>query len=380
MTGRTSGMNNGREATAPGLTALLQAWSLGDASALERLTPIVYSELHRLAHLQMAGERLGHVLQPSALVNEAFVRLMGTGGGEWENRRQFFAAAARLMRQVLVDFARAEEARKRGGRDAQVKVFDMDELSKPQPSVSLEYMIAIDEALTRLEALDQTQAQVVELRFFGGLENAEIARMLAISERTRASRVAARPCVPLSFVELEAVTPEKHRRAGELFDKLVGLSVDRQQDYLDVACGSDHELRQYVAGLLDAERQAPGSFLDRPAVQEAVNRIAELAASSSPVSGTQLGVYSIGGQIGLGGMGTVYEALDTRLGRKVAIKFLPPAFFSDSDRIGRFRQEARVISLLNHPNIVSIYDAELEQGRCYIATEFVEGKTLRQLD
>jgi RNA polymerase sigma factor (TIGR02999 family) len=177
-------MNNGREAAAPGLTALLQAWSLGDASALERLTPIVYSELHRLAHLQMAGERPGHVLQPSALVNEAFVRLMGTGGGEWENRRQFYAAAARLMRQVLVDFARAEEAQKRGGRDAQVKVFEMDELSRPQPSVSLEYMIAIDEALTRLDALDRIQAQVVELRFFGGLENGEIAHMLAISERT----------------------------------------------------------------------------------------------------------------------------------------------------------------------------------------------------
>ena len=175
------------------------------------------------------------------------------------------------------------------------------------------------------------------------------------------------------------MTPEKHRRAGELFDRLVGLPADRQQDYLDVACGSDHELRQYVAGLLDAERQAATSFLDRPAVQEAVNRIAEQAAAAPPVSGTQLGVYSIGGHIGLGGMGTVYEARDNRLGRKVAIKFLPPAFFSDSDRIGRFRQEARVISLLNHPNIVSIYDAELDQGRCYIATEFVEGKTLRQL-
>lgn len=177
-------MEIGREGAAPGLTALLHAWSLGDATALERLTPIVYSELHRLAHLQMAGERPGHVLQPSALVNEAFVRLMGSGGGDWENRRQFFAAAARLMRQVLVDFARAEEALKRGGRDAQVKVLEMDELSKPQPSVSLEYMIAIDEALTRLEALDRTQAQVVELRFFGGLENGEIARVVGISERT----------------------------------------------------------------------------------------------------------------------------------------------------------------------------------------------------
>ncbi|HUP02610.1 MAG TPA: ECF-type sigma factor, partial [Bryobacteraceae bacterium] len=139
-------MNNGREGAAQGLTALLHAWSLGDEAALERLTPIVYSELHRLAHLQMVGERPGHVLQPSALVNEAFIRLIGGRGGEWANRRQFFAAAARLMRQVLVDFARAEEAGKRGGRDARAKVFEMDELSTPQPFVSLEDMIAIDEA------------------------------------------------------------------------------------------------------------------------------------------------------------------------------------------------------------------------------------------
>jgi RNA polymerase sigma factor (TIGR02999 family) len=171
-------------AAEPGLTALLQAWSLGDASALEQLTPIVYSELHRLAHRQMAGERPGHVLQPSALVNEAFVRLMGSGGAAWANRRQFFAASARLMRQVLVDFARAEETQKRGGRSAQTKVFEIDELSQPRPSVSLENMIAIDEALTRLETLDQRQTQVVELRFFGGLEYVEIAGLLDISERT----------------------------------------------------------------------------------------------------------------------------------------------------------------------------------------------------
>jgi RNA polymerase sigma-70 factor, ECF subfamily len=170
-------------AAAPGLTALLQAWSLGDASALDRLTPIVYSELHRLAHHQMAGERPGHILQPSALVNEAFVRLIGSEV-PWANRRQFFAASARLMRHVLVDFARGEETQKRGGRSAQAKVFDIDEMAKPQPSVSLEYMIAIDEALTRLEMLDQRQAQVVELRFFGGLETVEIAGLLDISERT----------------------------------------------------------------------------------------------------------------------------------------------------------------------------------------------------
>jgi RNA polymerase sigma factor (TIGR02999 family) len=169
---------------APGVTVLLHAWIAGDASALERLTPIVYSELHRLAHRQMAGERAGHVLQPSALVNEAFVRLIGGGGSAWENRQQFFAAAARLMRQVLVDFARADETQKRGGRDAQVQVFEMDELSKPQPSISMEHLVAIDQALTQLEALDRRQAQVVELRFFGGLENLEISGILGISEST----------------------------------------------------------------------------------------------------------------------------------------------------------------------------------------------------
>jgi RNA polymerase sigma factor (TIGR02999 family) len=173
-----------QEAAAPGLTALLQAWSLGDASALERLTPIVYSELHRLAHRQMAGERPGHILQPSALVNEAFIRLMGSGAVAWANRRQFFAASAHLMRHVLVDFARGEETRKRGGRNAQANVFEIDEISVPRASVSLEHMLAIDEALTRLETLDQRQAQVVELRFFGGLENAEIASVLDVSERT----------------------------------------------------------------------------------------------------------------------------------------------------------------------------------------------------
>jgi RNA polymerase sigma-70 factor (ECF subfamily) len=177
-------MKHDNRPAAPGVTGLLQAWSAGDASALERLTPIVYSELYRLAHRQMAGERQGHVLQPSALVNEAFVRLMGSGGIDWENRQQFFAAAARLMRQVLVDFARADETQKRGGRDAQVKVFEMDELSKPQPSISLERLIAIDQALTQLETLDQRQAHVVELRFFGGLENGEISNILGISERT----------------------------------------------------------------------------------------------------------------------------------------------------------------------------------------------------
>jgi RNA polymerase sigma-70 factor (ECF subfamily) len=177
-------MDTDQGLAAADLTGLLQAWSGGDASALERLTPIVYSELHRLAHLQMAGERQGHVLQPSALVNEAFVRLMGSGGVAWANRYHFYAASARLMRQILVDFARAEETRKRGGRAEHANVADVDKLSRPKPAIPPEHLMAIDEALNQLEKLDERQAKVVELRFFGGLENGEIAGVLGINERT----------------------------------------------------------------------------------------------------------------------------------------------------------------------------------------------------
>src|ERR1700729_1167113 len=98
------------------LTRMLQAWSGGDTAALDRLTPIVYAELHRLARNNLIGERAGHVLQPSALVNEAFVRLMGGAPVEWANRTHFYAVSARLMRQILIDFARAQETDKRGHR------------------------------------------------------------------------------------------------------------------------------------------------------------------------------------------------------------------------------------------------------------------------
>jgi RNA polymerase sigma-70 factor, ECF subfamily len=166
------------------VTSLLQAWAGGDASALERLTPIIYSELHRLARVQMARERSGHILQPSALVNEAFVRLIGDASVQWANRAHFYGVSARLMRQILVDFARAEETRKRGARAAHVNVSDLASLAQPQPSIAPADLIAVDDALKRLAELDERQAKVVELRFFGGLQNDEIAQVLGISEPT----------------------------------------------------------------------------------------------------------------------------------------------------------------------------------------------------
>lgn len=168
-------------ATSPSdVTRLLKAWSGGDHSALDQLTPIVYDELHRLARSQMAGEKAGHVLQASALVNEAYLRLVRQAPSDWKNRQHFYAVSARLMRQILTDFARLELTEKRGNRAVHVDLSEIWEL----PGEARADFVDLDRALTRLAELDPRQAQIVELRFFGGLENTEVAAFLEISEPT----------------------------------------------------------------------------------------------------------------------------------------------------------------------------------------------------
>ena len=161
---------------------MLRAWRDGDQLALERLTPVVYAELHRIARRSMADEREGHLLQPTALVNEAFVRLLGDAPVEWSSRAHFFGFSARLMRQILIAFARSQVAQKRGNRSPHVGLSLVGEIQdRPSDPVDL---IDLDQALNELAQLDPRQAQVVELRFFGGLENAEIGAVLGISEPT----------------------------------------------------------------------------------------------------------------------------------------------------------------------------------------------------
>ena len=161
---------------------MLQAWSGGDASALDRVTPIVYAELHRMARRHLSGEREGHALQPSALVNEAFVRLMDGAPVEWANRAHFFAISARLMRQILIDFARAQVTGKRGHGAPHVDLSSAKDF--PETAASPVDLIDLDAAMQDLSRLDPRQAQLVELRYFGGLENAEIAAVLGISVPT----------------------------------------------------------------------------------------------------------------------------------------------------------------------------------------------------
>ena len=162
------------------ITRLLVAWSDGDATALDRLVPYVYEELHRLARRYMNGERPDHTLQTTALVNEAYLRLVRWKDVQWQNRAHFFAVAAQMMRRILVDFARDRQYLKRGGGAARVPlseaVASIDERSTD--------LVALDHALTALAKTDPRKAQIVEMRFFGGLSVAEAAEVLHVSEET----------------------------------------------------------------------------------------------------------------------------------------------------------------------------------------------------
>jgi RNA polymerase sigma factor (TIGR02999 family) len=164
------------------LTRLLKAWSDGDTSALDRLTPIVYAELHRLARSNLTHEREGHLLQPSALINEAFVRLMNGAPVDWACRAHFFARFARLMREILIDFARAQQTEKRGSRALHIDLSQVDARGGAQPAPAS--FLDLDSAMQDLSQLNARQAQVVELRYFGGLENTEIAEVLGVSTPT----------------------------------------------------------------------------------------------------------------------------------------------------------------------------------------------------
>ena len=167
--------------SAEGITQLLVDWSRGDQKALDKLMPLVYSELRRLAGNYLRRERAGHTLQPTALVNEAYLKLVDQKNAHWQNRAQFFGVSAQLMRRVLVDHARAHQAAKRGGSDQQRLSITSAERLVQQPEVDL---LALHEALEELTAIDPQQGRIVELKFFGGLSIEETAEVMKIGHAT----------------------------------------------------------------------------------------------------------------------------------------------------------------------------------------------------
>lgn len=169
---------DGSEARPGEVTRLLLAWNAGDKVALERLMPLVYAELRQLAGRHFRKERPGHTLQPTAIVHEAYFRLIDQTRVTWKNRGHFLAIASQAMRRILIDHARGRDAEKRGGQAERVTLDPA--IASPEPAREVD-VLALDEALERLKVLDAGQAQVVELRFFGGLTIEEAADVMAIS-------------------------------------------------------------------------------------------------------------------------------------------------------------------------------------------------------
>jgi RNA polymerase sigma factor (TIGR02999 family) len=168
-----------RMGTTSDITRLLIAWGEGDERAFERLAPLVYDELRRIARRHMAGEATGHTLQATALVNEAYMRLIDVNKVHWQNRAHFFAMSARIMRRILVDFARSKHYQKRGAGAQKVSLDEALNIADPGPG-----LVALDDALRALGDVDLRKSQVVEMRFFGGLTVDETAEALKVSSDT----------------------------------------------------------------------------------------------------------------------------------------------------------------------------------------------------
>jgi RNA polymerase sigma factor (TIGR02999 family) len=162
------------------ITQLLQSWSHGDEAAIDKLMPLVYDELRRMARRYMSNEKPGHTLQTTALVNEAYLRLVDASGANWQNRTHFFAVSAQVMRRILVDWARSRHAAKRGN---DVPALELDE-ALAVPLKTGTDIVAVDDALKALTLFDSRKSQIVELRFFGGLTVKETAEVLKVSEET----------------------------------------------------------------------------------------------------------------------------------------------------------------------------------------------------
>jgi RNA polymerase sigma factor (TIGR02999 family) len=304
------------------VTRLLIDWSGGDQAAFDKLVPLVHAELRSLARRYMVREQAGHTLQATALVNEAYLRLVDQDRIRWQNRGHFFAISAQMMRRILVDHARKRRFAKRGGANA-IKVPLTDAAAIVEEKAA--DVAALDDALKLLAEVAPRQSQVVELKFFGGLTMEETAEALGISVAT---------------VKREWVAAK---------------------DWLYREMNPNRE----------------GTILETHVMALAAEALQ--AEQAETMIGRTLGPYTILSALGAGGMGEVYLARDARLGRNVALKLLSSEFTRDPERLRRFRQEASTASRLNHPNILTIYEVGDDHGTPFIASEFVDGRTLRAM-
>ncbi len=351
----------------PSVTDLLQAWASGSAAALDQLMPLVYDELRRQARRYMRAQPVGHTLQTTAVVHEAYLRLVGQSSVEWTGREHFFGVAAKAMRSILVDHARARNAAKRGGAGCAITLDEAAASSEPREGVDV---LALHDALDRLAELDERKSRLVELRYFGGLGIDEAAGVLGVSPATvKREWVTARAWLKRELVWLSRLTPQRWLEVEAVFLAARDREPAEWASFLAEACGADGPLRQEVESLLAADQGASG-FLEHPPGPPTPGLDAMLTAELA-------GRYTVEGELGRGGMATVYLGRDLKHHRAVAVKVLRPEL---AGAIGpeRFLREIEIAAGLSHPHILPLFDSGGRDGLFYYVMPYVEGESLRQ--
>ena len=319
----------------------------------------------------MARERPGHTLQTTALANEAYLRLVDQKRAHWKNRAHFFAIAAQLMRRILIDYARKRGYAKRGGKLPHIPMDEAAVFAHERASD----LVALDEALNILGTLDPQQSRVVELRFFGGLTVKETAEVLHLSvDRVKREWATAKAWLLPGDEQGQSMKAERWAEVKELLYAALEREPNDRARFLKEVCRADDGLLEEVKALLVSYERGE-SFFEKPMLEVASAMLAH--DQDRTLVGQTLGHYRVLSSIGTGGMGEVYLAEDTRLGRNVALKLLLPQYTQDQNRLRRFKQEARAASSLNHPNILTIYEIGEVNDTQFIATEFIQGETLR---
>ncbi|HEX6066811.1 MAG TPA: ECF-type sigma factor [Longimicrobiales bacterium] len=334
---RVSGMANEPANNTRTITRLLGEMKLGSRAALDALLPLVYDELLILAHRHRVRWHGDQTIGTTALVHEAYLKLVHQDAVVAEGRAHFFALASRAMRHILVNYARDRNARKRGGDFKRVELDSAADAAawSDTDDDHAERLLTLDAALAKLERSDPRRSRVVECRFFGGMTVEDTAAALGISPRTvKRDWAAAQEWLRGEINRTQESQPE------DRLDTLTRLAADA------------------LPPLLDALAHAGPDVL-RP--------------------GERVAHYEIVATLGRGGMGVVYQAYDARLARHVALKFLPALLSSSDAARARLNAEARAISALDHPNICTIYDiGELNDGAIFLALAYYEGDTLKQ--
>ena len=318
----------------------------------------------------MGRERAGHSLQPTALIHEAYLRLVGSAPVDWRDRGHFYALSARLMRQILVDHARSRGRRKRGG-GAMPIAFD-ETVIGPRETPDL---VRLDDALHALAETDARKSRVIELRFFGGFSVDEVGGRPRGLAADGAARLAAGEGVAATGNETGRSCPTLSAgpsSSGSITRPLTRPVADRPA-FLESACAGDATLRHEVESLLANDE---ASLLEKSALDVAARAMAQQDTPSWV--GRTIRNYDILSLVGVGGMGEVYRARDRSLGREVALKVLPHEVSKDPERVKRLEREARTLASLNHPAVATLFGLEEHEGQRFLVMELVPGQTLAE--